>query len=364
MVDLKVYNSNIKDSNNIIYDIQLVHKMNLVIGESSSGKSYLMSLIESFNSGNSGDIVVSCNKKVEAVRSLSVLKDVISQNKDILIILDEDTVGAIRRNNKIVSMKDLVKSPNYFLLLDRQSAVKMDCNVKAVYEFSRTGAVGGINAYRAVHHFKLSDVNIDKIDTSKYRYLITEDDKSGKIFFDKLLGKLEVVDLVAEGNGAIANTITLEMAREGVLVALDYDCGALALQSIIYKCRKYGGRISLISMECFEEIVCNSDFILDAFPEMRDKVLNYENYLSANDKHTGKYFARLLKEYVKQRPPVETHSDRNVEKFYSKGADHIENCLTEDCCKYNKEDACKLYVNGDKQDKMLSNKFDWLNVFR
>ena len=41
-----------------------------------------------------------------------------------------------------------------------------------------------------------------------------------------------------------------------------------------------------------------------------------------------------------------------------------ENCLTEDCCKYSKEDDCKLYVNGDKQDKMLSNKFDWLNAFR
>lgn len=354
--------------NKIIGDItasfkaELKYRINLVTGESASGKSFLVQgFREAINL--TGTWEYSCNKEVVLIQDVSALQVMLQSKRECLFIIDEDTLDTVRSNRVSVSMRDIIKSHNYFLLFDRQSSIKVECDVKAVYVLASNKENGHVT-YRLDPYFKLGDTG--DVDASKYKYLITEDSMSGKTFFKKLLHKLEVVDLNGDGSGALAKTITPELLKHGIVIALDYDCGAVALQSIIHKCRENGwtGTAGLIPMECFEEIVCNSDFILDAFPEMKDKVLNYEKYLSADDKHAGKYFARLLKEHVKQRPPVETHSDRNVEKFYSKGAGHIENCLTEDCCKYSKEDDCKLYVNGDKQDKMLSNKFDWLNDFR
>lgn len=299
MVNFKLINKNINNGDNIIYDIQIMHRISIVVGESSRGKSYLIRLVEDINSGNSGDLDIVCNKRVEAVRSISILKELIENSKETLIILDEDIVSTLRSNKSEVKLKDIVKSPNYFLLLDRQSSVKIDCNVNAVYEFERQGNVGGINAYRAVKHFKLSAQASSNIDVSRYKYFITEDTESGRVFFGSILGKLELVefetdrkDMLKGGNGAILDILNDDIVNQGVIIALDYDCGAVIMQRIAYTFRNKLDKIGFIPMESFEELICNSEFILDAFPEIKDLVINYEDHMDASVKHSGKYFQR------------------------------------------------------------------------
>lgn len=118
-------------------------------------------------------------------------------------------------------------------------------------------------------------------------------------------------------------------------------------------------RIVFIPLESFEEVICNSEFILSKFPEMRDEVLNYKYYIDCSYKHTGKYFSHLLHKYVKVKSPIIKDSKHNVTKFYSKGMKNFEQCFINDCCEFNR-DNCKLYFDGDKKKAMLSNKFEFL----
>lgn len=347
------------------FKVKLKYRINIVTGDSATGKSFLIDgFINAINNG--GVWNYKCNKNVIVINTLNTAKALLSTNTETLFIMDENITDAIRSGKQDVSMKDIEKSRNYFLIFDRQSTLKIECNVKAVFKLVRRVMNNSIE-YRLESYFGLDKASKNNIDVNKYKYLLSEDAKSGKVFFKNILTKLITLDLNGQGNGAIARTINKDIVKSGVLIALDYDVGSISMQNIINKVigNEMIGNIGFIPMESFEELICNSEFILDAFPEIKDLVINYEDHMDASVKHSGKYFSKILHEYIKQTPPIlKSNNGKNITKFYEKGAKHIETCITHDCCEYNYSNECRLYVNGNKQDKMLSNKFAWLNAFR
>lgn len=96
---------------------------------------------------------------------------------------------------------------------------------------------------------------------------------------------------------------------------------------------------------------------------MRDEVINYKKYINAQFKSKGHYFNKLLFKYVKVKSPIKKSGDRNITKFYSKGMENFKECFIQDCCAYGKNEDCKLYYDKDKKIAMLSNKFEFLQVF-
>ena len=139
-----------------------------------------------------------------------------------------------------------------------------------------------------------------------------------------------------------------------LLVAIDYDKGGIMLNQLCKSKIIDLNRLYFIPYESFEEVICNSEFILDKFPNLKDKIIKYVLYMTPNHRSTGKYFGWILHIYIKQKPPIETK--RGVTKFYYKGMKHFEECFIKDCCSFNKND-CKLKYDGDKRQAMLSNKF-------
>ena len=70
-----------------------------------------------------------CNKNVIVINTLNTAKALLSTNTETLFIMDENITDAIRSGKQDVSMKDIEKSRNYFLIFDRQSTLKIECNV-------------------------------------------------------------------------------------------------------------------------------------------------------------------------------------------------------------------------------------------
>jgi hypothetical protein len=191
--------------------------------------------------------------------------------------------------------------------------------------------------------------------------LVTEDSASGKLFWESAFSRLE---LIGEkfGNGEVHNNLLLALKNYGkALIALDYDQGLIPMLQILRDDTIDKSRIAFIDMESFEEVICNSEFILSKFPSMRDKVINYKEYLDASYKHTGKYFSSLLHQYVKVKSPLKNDGDRNVTKFYDKGMNNFKECFIDNCCKYNMQ--CDLYLSDNKMKNMLSNKYSELQKF-
>ena len=239
----------------------------------------------------------------------------------------------------------------------------VDTNVKALFEIKNTNKIyEGIEINEIVPYIKLNRVN-SNIEYSEFEMIVVEDSESGKTFFKKLLDKLKLYN----GPGGKSKIpVNLEMALKQtdkkVLVAIDYDSCLIDMLKIINNNRIEKSRISFISMESFEEVICNTEFILQAFPEMRDKVINYEQYIDASYKHTGKYFSDLLFKYVKVKSPLKKNGEENATKFYDKGMKNFEECFLINCCTYGLNN-CKLYTDKEKKRLLLCNKFECLRPF-
>lgn len=297
-------------------------------------------------------------KNVKLLGNLRDLTDYISKT-DWLIIIDEEIAQeAIRRH----MMDEMKKSSNYFLLITR-GILYTQTNVRALLELkdSKLSPINGTRLFDTVYTFKLKDSNV-KADNSRLKYLITEDTASGKIFWDRLFPNVTLVTLINTGNSGIYKSIVDFQSKNKsdlIMIALDYDEGATTMNEIVNRGAIDKSRIVFIPLESFEEVICNSEFILSKFPEMRDEVINYKDYIDCSYKHTGKYFSHLLHKYVKVKSPIIKDSKHNITKFYSKGMKNFEQCFINECCEFNSED-CKLYFEGDKKKAMLSNKFEFL----
>lgn len=362
MIHLELFNDRVQtESGNLISTIhfELYCKINILTGDSGDGKTLFFNnllLADKHSNGWSHK----CNKKINVCNTLSTLENTLKVDEDTLIIADEDLTDLIIENNYIYTK--LTKSNNYFLLIDRGLVAKVDVNINAVFKLIQLETINKITLFDVINAFGLQNTTIESgLNKADIRYLISEDTNSGRIFWKRVFKNIELLELVNPGNSGVVDTLKINnKLKDYIILALDYDCGALALQQIIELRNTVDlTKVKLIPLESFEEVICNSEFILSKFPKMRDEVINYKEHITCAHKHTGKYFSHLLHKYVKVKSPIITDSKHNVTKFYSKGMKNFEQCFINDCCEFNSED-CKLYFEGDKKKAMLSNKFEFL----
>lgn len=362
MVNLKVFNDTVKKGGKLypVFDIEIVHKVNFVIGLSGSGKSYFVKALSEATGTAFGFWHIKCDIPVVVISDSGLTEksilNTISENENSLIVCDEAAVLFMRKKQLIGKLK---KSKNYFLMCDRTSIVKEDLNVNSIFEFRYKN----INGHKAFDTIKTFSMKKSK-NTFDVDFAVTEDSESGLQFWTKTLSKLYIPKFKRHGNGEVFKQIKyINKTYDGnILVILDYDRGAIMMQKIINNKRIDKSRIYFMPLESFEEVICNSEFILDKFPNIRDFVINYENHLDYTNESTGKYFSTLLFNVVKVKSPLKKPGDKGYTKFYEKGMKNFKECFMNDCCAYNK-DECKLYFDGDKKKAMLANKFEIYRKF-
>lgn len=370
MITLNLYREDVIDSNGEAYpicNINVYDKINLILGDSGSGKTYLFNGLrlaidnrEPWNYTCYNHLNINIKLKVYAVSNIETLILLLKSEINSVLVIDEDTTQEIRKRSMV---GDLRKSNNYFILMDRQMEIKLDVNVKAMFKLKERK----YNKYKILDFkpfIELQKENIDDLNISKIRCMITEDTESGRIFWEKIFNKLDVVKFENYGNGSIKENIEKALnSREGdLLVAIDYDEGGVQMHQIYNSQNIDFNRLHFIPLESFEEVICNSDFILSKYPNLMPFVKDYKMYINPTHKSTGKYFSALLFNYVKVKPPFSAKSNKNVTKFYAKGADYFEECFIKNCCSYNRKE-CMMHYTGDKKKAMLANKFKEYRVF-
>ncbi len=367
MLDIKVYRSSI-DGDELIYDIELFNKVSVVLGNSAAGKSFLNSIVSRKKNDKAiwrvqcYDTSIEKEINVLAIESTDGL-ETFKTMSNTLFVIDEGTVAYIRE-----SSINLEKYNNYFLLLDRDLVVKDEINVNAVYTMHHK-VEGGYKRFYLEPFIKLERQKATPEALSKMQCILTEDTASGESFWLNVTSKLELKRYEDFGNASIPNNIgkALKECDGIILVALDYDRASAIMYKIARDFKNDLDRIRFIPLESLEEVICNSEFILSKFPELRDFVANYKVYMNCNCVSTGKYFSKLLFEFVKVIGPLKDPNGtakqrKNLYKFYDKGMKNFKECFIDDCCSYHKED-CKLHYDGDKKQAMLANKFEWLRAF-
>jgi hypothetical protein len=351
MLELRVYNDDVVENGMEVpvYELNSIYRVNIIGGNSGTGKTLFSNNLKLANNNIEG-WRCECNKEIVFLDPSNLKR--YDNDVDILFIWDE-VISQKFFKEKVI--KFIQKSKNYFIILDRSLEASIDNNIKALYIVKKLdkkvyNTVVRYSIEPAIKMQKSSDIDIQRL-----KSLVVEDSASGRTFWQNVFKGLTLIG-EESGNSLIEKNILDAMKYEGnVLVALDYDQGLLPMLKIMQNIDIDKSRILFINMESFEEIICNSEFILSKYPEMRDKVINYEKYIDATYQSTGKYFSNLLFEYVKVKSPLKNEGQRNATKFYEKGMKNFKECFIDDCCQY--DEVCKLYLDGNKIENMLNNKF-------
>lgn len=344
MITLKLFYNSRK-----ISEISLYNRLNLVVGNSGGGKTYFIDRVADAENGVE-PWSISCEKNVIPIRDMPTLNLALNNAKDSLIIIDEDITSNIIGNGTLFSK--LSSSKNYILLLDRALESRINVNIRAIFTVEQHN-----NILKFEQLYKL--IKVEHIDFRDYKWIISEDSKSGRDFWKQVIRKLDFIESIDSGDGGIPKTIKSIMNKYSngkILVALDYDKGSIAMRNIL-KLDVDKERISFIDMESLEEVICNSDFILKYKPDLIEKVRNYKEHITCYHRSTGKYFSDLLRTNITEYNPSHTSNKDKFLPFYNKGMDNFGKCFIHDCCDDNKEN-CFMYFDGDKKRAMLANKFE------
>lgn len=168
MIHLKLSKSYIETP---IYTLSIYCRINIVMGDSGTGKTHffnaLSNAIEGINPWE-----YECNTEVIAISTISSFKEAIKNKQNTLIVIDETTIQNIRKQGLL---NLIMESKNYFVLLDRQTTVKCETNIKALFEINSKN-IDGERIFTFENVIKTEDKSKVQFD-DKIKYIVTEDTK-------------------------------------------------------------------------------------------------------------------------------------------------------------------------------------------
>lgn len=307
------------------YELVIRHKLNIIRGESGSGKSLLESMVYENNMGV-GSTKIRSDLKPRAVRFITDIKTGIKEGFN-LFIFDETVFKKLTSGDSGETVAELVKDkPVYCIFITRECGKTcLPVDVEACYEIveekftSRT-----IRRNEQLYEWK----NDTRVLPTK---MFTEDSKVGYSFFKNTLPNTEVVKLGGTGEITKFGKYVKKYVGEGDIAYLVADgCAFGFLMPYFMEERrvaeKYGYKIRLFLPASFEYMLLSCgvvpnvsiDRLINAYSYSRiEKYMSLEKYyedylsevtsgkLSKNSKALENYILRprcvdKIYEYIKE----------------------------------------------------------------
>lgn len=193
------------------YKIVLRGKYSFIVGNSGTGKSRFVGLLEDYNvqelSGESRGISLNISKSRFIIATVEIL-EFLWQYDNCIIVVDEDMVWMLRKYSS-----ELQKSNNYFIFINRDLLGNIPIGIYDLYQMTYRRENGFLINYNEL----LADFIEERI---KPDIILTEDSKSGYKFFSKTLN----VDCVStNGKTRVYKKILdcLRSVKGDILVVVD-----------------------------------------------------------------------------------------------------------------------------------------------
>ena len=244
------------------FNITIYGKLNFIIGESGSHKSYLAEVVNDYLDkihGTKGDfwldgmrvekehILVFDNKN-----NLNTYKFELENRKNCIIIIDE--FSKLHKEKDIGKL--IMSSENYFIFMTRKVYGFLPVNILSVYYLDRdVNTIVNRQAYRKFEESHFGVVN----------YILTEDSSSGRKFFIRNFQDIEVCSdyVIYNGkkhfrdNSQLHNYLLWDACCGKDFILVVYDSSAYAafyplLLETLEKCRKMGRKVKVLDWESFE----------------------------------------------------------------------------------------------------------------
>lgn len=254
----------------INYDLTFEHNLNILRGDSATGKSMFVELLDSRKSSN---IIIDSNYKLIHLNS-EMLEGGYNLNTNSVYILDEDD-GI---EDKIL-IYNVNKNKYKFILIIRDLKLEnLSYGTDQIYELYKSGKY---NLNRRIYKDNLNEDRLELLNFKDFNSIVTEDSESGFQFYSNYKN-FEVTS--SNGNSNINNTI--ESNQIIIIDSIAFGPYIKQLLDLIYN-----KNIFVVSPKSFEWLILTSDIF-----RINDTDLDKNYKLSNYSKNKEKYYEIYLKE--------------------------------------------------------------------
>ena len=161
----------------IKFELEIKRNITIIRGDSATGKTTLMNLIEANERlGEESGVSISCERKCKTINN-SNWENVINQSSECIIFADEDIKSVKSRE----FAEKLKYSNNYYVIITREKLPNLPYSVEEVYGIHNSGKYSDIRqTYNSLYNLYSSD---DEDKTHSIDMVLIEDSNSGFQFF-------------------------------------------------------------------------------------------------------------------------------------------------------------------------------------
>ena len=267
----------------IRYDFELNRNITILQGDSATGKTVLIEMIQEYmNQGKASMIDLQCDKKCGVIEG-STWQGQLSQFSDSIVFIDEG-------NEFILSTefaRTIKDTDNYYVIVTREGLPNLPYSVEEIYGIHSSGKYGQLKkCFQSFYHIYNMQLEINDIVPDR---VITEDGNAGFQFFNQVCSPSGINCVSASGKSNIINVLKkLSPVDETVVIVDGAAFGPEMSRISNYLASKK--HVKLYAPESFEWILLSShifdqkelDSILDNTSDYVDsqKFFSWEQFFT------------------------------------------------------------------------------------
>lgn len=280
----------IVQNNRVRYELEIKRNLTIIRGDSASGKTTLIHMLESASLlGDSSGVEVICEKKCRTLNS-SDWKIILSGIHDQIVFLDEEN-QFMKSQEFAATVKN---SDNYYVLITREDLPNLPYSVDEIYGIHTSGKYHDLKrTYNELYQIYSAEEFIGKERPDK---VIVEDSNSGYDFYSCVCSD---VGIDCESAGGKSNLRRIaESAGEGNILAVADGAAIGSEMNELYQLMKYNPKIKCFLPESFEWLILRTGLI--GGKKVQEILEHPEDYIeSVKFFSWERFFTALLMEYSK-----------------------------------------------------------------
>lgn len=273
-----VQNSRVK------FEFDIKRNITIVRGESATGKTTLVSLIDTYDRlGADSGIEVSCSKRCLTLNN-SNWESVLNSISDCIVFIDEE--------NTFVKSDDFARkiqtTNNYYVIITRENLPNLPYSIDEIYGIHTSGKYADMRrTYNSFYQLYTAD---ERKITDNVEVVVVEDSNSGYDFFKAVVA--ENIDCVsAGGKTRIKRTVTGNEGKKQLVIADGAAFGSEMGELYLY-IQKHP-EVSLYLPESFEWLILKSGLIDGK--RIADILEHTEDFVESSEYFSWeRYYTKLL----------------------------------------------------------------------
>lgn len=274
----------IVQNNKVKFEFDIKRNITIVRGDSATGKTTLVSLIDTYDRlGADSGIEVLCKKRCLTINN-SNWEYILNSINECIVFIDEETT--------IVKSDDFARkireTDNYYVIITRENLPNLPYSVEEVYGIHNSGRYSDMR--RTYNSFYQLYTTENSVKNEPVEIVIAEDSNSGHEFF-KAATADDISCISAGGKTKIKRLVNENKGKKLLIIA---DGAAFGSEmGELYRYTKKHPEVSLYLPESFEWLILKSGLIDGN--RIVDILQHTEDYLESSDFFSWeRFFTKLL----------------------------------------------------------------------